>query len=147
MKNVYTITLEESPSPEDVQALEKGLIAYNRLFVPEDKFQHLRLFLRAADHSLVGGLLGETYWDWLHISILWVHENLRAQGYGTQLLTRAEQEAVQRGCHSVHLDTLSFQALPFYQRLGYSVFGILPDHPVGHRRYFLKKALLSAEDH
>lgn len=33
----------------------------------------------------------------------------------------------------------SFQALPFYQKQGYSVFGELPDMPPGHVSYFLKK--------
>jgi hypothetical protein len=41
----------------------------------------------------------------------------------------------------VHLDTMSFQALPFYQKQGYTVFGILEDLPEGHRRYYLRKDL------
>jgi len=58
----------------------------------------------------------------------------------------AEEEARRRGCHSVHLDTLSFQALPFYQKHGYAVFGALENHPVGHTRYFLKKKLDQSPD-
>jgi hypothetical protein len=37
------------------------------------------------------------------------------------------------------LDTFSFQARPFYEKLGYEVFGQLEDYPRGHSRYFLQK--------
>ncbi len=136
-----TITIEDSPHSDDVRAIQHGLEAFNRQYAPEDNYQPLTVFLRTADQTLIGGLLGETYWGWLHISILWLHESVRGQGYGQQLLHAAEQEAARRGRHHVHLDTLSFQALPFYEKHGYRVFGVLDDHPMGHRRYFLTKEL------
>ena len=52
-----------------------------------------------------------------------------------------EQEAKERGCIGVHLDTFSFQALPFYQKLGYEVFGEIEDHPIGHTRHYVKKLI------
>ena len=55
----------------------------------------------------------------------------------------AEQEARDRGCSHAHCDTYDFQALPFYQKLGYQVFGQLEDYPAGHTRYFLQKRTLS----
>jgi hypothetical protein len=56
-------------------------------------------------------------------------------------MTLAEAEAVQRGCRAVALDTFSFQARGFYERLGYSVFGVLNDCPPGHSRFYLTKRL------
>ncbi|MDB5536981.1 MAG: Acetyltransferase family protein, partial [Devosia sp.] len=41
----------------------------------------------------------------------------------------------------IWLDTFSFQARPFYEKLGYSVFGTIPDYPPGGARYFLSKTL------
>jgi hypothetical protein len=41
----------------------------------------------------------------------------------------------------VWLDTFSFQAREFHERLGYTVFGTITDCPPGHSRFFLKKAL------
>jgi GNAT superfamily N-acetyltransferase len=135
------ITVEENPSEQDVRAVREGLNGFNRLHAPEEVYRQMALFLREADGTVSGGLLGETYWGWLHVGILWLEEKKRGQGYGSQLLVAAEQEAVRRACRSVHLDTLSFQALPFYEKNGYSVFGVLDDLPMGHRRFFLFKKL------
>jgi GNAT superfamily N-acetyltransferase len=136
-----SISLEPSPSPQDVSIVEAGLRAYNLLHAPDDDHQLLHIFLRAPDGSIRGGLLGDTYWGWLYIRILWLHESVRQQGYGGRMLALAEAEAVRRGCHAAHLDTMSFQAQPFYERHGYTVFGVLDDLPVGHRRIFLQKTL------
>lgn len=53
----------------------------------------------------------------------------------------AEAEAVRRGCHHALLDTFDFQARPFYERLGYRVWGELADFPAGHTWFYLSKAL------
>ena len=56
--------------------------------------------------------------------------------------TRAEAEAIRRGCLGAWLDTFSFQARGFYERLGYAVFGALADYPPGHDRFFMQKPLV-----
>ena len=82
-------------------------------------------------------------WGWLLVDILWLDEPLRGAGLGTKLLRQAEAEAQEAGCSRAVLDTLEFQALPFYERHGYSVFGVLEDYPPGFRRYHLQKKLTS----
>jgi GNAT superfamily N-acetyltransferase len=141
MSEAYTIILEEAPEQAAIDAVRAGLEAYNRIYAGEATFRPLTLLLRGADGKLAGGLLGGTYWGWLYIEILWLAEQVRGQGYGTRMLATAEREAIVRGCHGAHLDTMSFQALPFYQRHGYSVFGQIENMPRGHTRYFLKKTL------
>ena len=90
---------------------------------------------------MLGGLLGETYWGWLYVETLYVSDELRGQGWGTKLLAEGEAEALRRGCRAVHLDTMSYQALPFYEKLGYTVWGTLENFIDGHDRYFLQKQL------
>src|SRR6185369_8922717 len=89
----------------------------------------------------IGGLWGRTAYDWLFVELLFVPESLRGQGVGTDLMRRAEQEAVARKCHSAWLDTFEFQARGFYERLGYRCFAQLGDYPVGSSRYFMSKVL------
>jgi len=136
------LSLEQNASEEEVLFVQQGLRSFNNHFIVDDGFQSVTIFLRKEDGSIAGGLLGEIYWGWLHISILWIDENFRGLGYGEQLLRMAEEEAIQKSCHSVHLDTESFQAQRFYEKHGYTVFGLLDDHPIGHQRIFLVKKLL-----
>ena len=58
-----------------------------------------------------------------------------------KLLAEAEREAVNRGCHHVHLDTMSWQAPEFYKKHGYEVVGVLPDIPNVNQKYLFMKAL------
>ena len=137
----YTITTTASPEPADDQFVRLMLFQYNLLHSEDDRHQLLAVFARDDSGAITGGLLGGTYWDWLHVDILWVREDARRQGLGKRLLAAAEEEAVRRGCRHAHVDTLDFQAPDFYLRQGYTVWGVLEDLPPGHRRIFLKKEL------
>ncbi len=53
----------------------------------------------------------------------------------------AENFAKAKGFSYIRTETLSFQARPFYEKLGYKLFGELPDYPKGHTTYCLVKAL------
>ena len=57
-------------------------------------------------------------------------------------MQKAEQIALEHGCVGVWLDTFAFQARPFYEKLGYTCFGQIDDHPRGSARYFLQKRLV-----
>jgi GNAT superfamily N-acetyltransferase len=131
----------EDPTEEDRQAILAPLEATNQALGFVWHQQQLALVLQDDEARIIGGLLGELHWGWLHVSILAVTERLRGKGWGSRLLLEAERIAIEQGCHHAWLDTFSFQARPFYERLGYTVFGELPDYPVGHSRYFLSKAL------
>jgi ribosomal protein S18 acetylase RimI-like enzyme len=99
--------------------------------------------LRDEQGQIVGGLLGQLLYSWLRIEILAVAEQYRGQDWGQRLMEEAERRAVEAGCHSAWVDTFSFQAPGFYQRLGYRVFGELPDYPAGQTRLFLCKRLFA----
>jgi GNAT superfamily N-acetyltransferase len=135
----YTISMDDQPSEADIHLLIRNLAAYNNTQAEKENWQRLAIFIRDDRGEMAGGLCGYTHWDWLFISHLWVVEALRGQGYGTELVTRAEREGARRGCRRAYLDTFDFQALGFYQKRGYEVFGLLEDFPAGHRRYFLQK--------
>jgi GNAT superfamily N-acetyltransferase len=136
----YQITRSDQHSRDEEDIVSEGLYAYNRSHIPEN-YQPLNLYVRDESGEIKGGLLGATYWGWCAVNILWLPDDLRGKGYGKRLMQIAEDEARRRGCHGAHLDTMSFQALPFYQKLGYAIFGQIDDIPVGHTRYFLKKSL------
>jgi hypothetical protein len=59
-------------------------------------------------------------------------------------MVHIETAARGRGCVAAHLDTFSFQALPFYLGLGYRHFGTLDSYPPGETRHFLWKPLTTS---
>ena len=132
------ITLSESIPDEDRDFVLRSLVAYNKARTTGETYRDLNVLAR-HDGEIVGGLQASTIWNWLFVKILWVEESFRGKGLGKRMLLAAEQEAVTRGCLHAHLDTFDFQALPFYQKQGYEIFGQLEDYPVGHRRYYLQK--------
>jgi len=138
MKPPIRIELDEAPSREDRKALGRAIDAFNARTVPysQDRFA---IHMRDAGGMLVGGLDGILYWEWLFVDNLWVHDDLRGLGHGRDLLARGERYAHERGCHSAWLET--FQALGFYLKCGYGVFGTLEDYPPGQTRSFLRKRL------
>jgi GNAT superfamily N-acetyltransferase len=141
MADEYQIVYVDEPEKSAWGIIGRGVANYNKQQAGDNKFQRLCFVLHAPDQTIVGGVLGETYWDWLYIDLLWVKDELRGRGYGHRLLVAAEQEARQRGAKNAYLDTFSFQAPDFYERHGYQVFGELQDFPPGYQRYFLKKEL------
>jgi len=98
------------------------------------------LSLREGDR-IVGGLIGHTNWDWLHIEVLSVAAHLRSRGYGRQLMEKAEGIACAHGCVGAWVDTYTFQSPAFYERLGYRIFATLPNYPGAEQRIFLMKML------
>jgi GNAT superfamily N-acetyltransferase len=133
------IEIGTDASSSDRQIITDGLNAFNRLQVPADNYSPLCVFARSDCGKTIGGLLGETFWRWLHIDLLWIEEGERGHGLGTQLMLAAEEEAIKRDCTGAFVNTMDFQAPEFYRRLGYSEAGQIPDLPPGHRRIHLQK--------
>lgn len=132
------LSFEKNPPRDLRRTLGERIDEFNARTVPFEQEQ-FALVLRDADDSLVGGLYAVLYWGWLFVDELWIDDDWRGNGLGSELLRRAEMWAREHGCHSVWLDT--FQAHGFYEKLGYEVFGTLDDYPAGQRRSFLKKRI------
>ncbi|HWU77210.1 MAG TPA: GNAT family N-acetyltransferase [Rhodanobacter sp.] len=139
------IEVTTSPAPEDLRFLSEGIQDYNRRTVPgiAEVSDDLRFaaFARDTDGNLLGGIRAGAFWGYLCIELLWLSEAARGGGIGSQLVASAEAFARKHGFTRARVETTSFQARPFYERLGYAVFGVLEDCPPGHCSYYLKKDL------
>jgi len=135
------ISSEPEAPAADVEAVRAGLLAFNETFVGPANSASVQLFVRDSDGNVLGGLLGSRRWGWLYVDKLWIREDLRGKDLGTKLLMQAEEEAIAAGCTVAALDTFSYQARPFYEKLGYRVWATLEDYPPGYHMYFLRKDL------
>jgi GNAT superfamily N-acetyltransferase len=133
------VTVERTPDEASSMAVAAGLHAFNAPHMQRADAVPFNVILRDDAGAIVGGALCEVRWHWLFVDMLWVSDAHRGQGAGTALLAAAEAEARRRGCTKAHLDTISFQARPFYEKLGWTLFGTLEDYPPGHTRFYLQK--------
>ena len=132
------------PSDQACAAIDDGLRVYNLEHLGQAMISNdHRVLVKVEDRegNLIGGVYGEMFWDWLHVKTLWVSKDHRGRGIGSALLRKVEQAALLRGFHGCHLETTSFQALDFYRKHGYEIFGELEGKPQGTTWYFIKKKL------
>lgn len=141
MSKTHKVIIESEPSPGDMQLLVKGLTEFNASHANGDVPNYLLATVKNSGGQMAGGLLGATYLGWLQIQVVWLDDSVRGHGYGSELMALAEEEALRRGCARAFVETLSFQALPFYEKCGYEVFSRLADFPPGGARYALTKNL------
>lgn len=133
------ITEVSQPDENDFEVLKNGLNGYNEMFSGLLYREKVSSFVKDENDQTVGSILGEIKWGWLHVEGLWVSDTARSSGLGSKLLCKLEDYASSKGVTNFRLETTSFQALGFYQKQGYVLFGQLPDMPPTHTSYFLKK--------
>ncbi len=135
----FTISVDEHPQTADEQVVHEGLHAFNVPFIGDGDERPISCFVRDAEGRTVGGLTGRIKWRWLYVARFWLPESLRGQGTGSRVMAEIEAYAWSHDCLGVHLDTFEYQALPFYEKLGYEVYGTLDGYPPGYRQFYLRK--------
>jgi len=139
---LFDIVTIENPGQDDFAAIAGPLDAFNTSRAGPDGYATLAILLKdSATGAAIGGLWGESFYDWMFVKLFFVPETLRGSGMGSRIMAEAERIALARGCTGLWLDTFEFQARGFYEKLGFAVFGTLGDHPRGMNRYFLQKRL------
>ncbi len=135
------LNVTDNVTHQDLDEVRHGLNAFNSRFINIDELQAIGVFIKDESGRKLAGLTGSTSGNWLRIDMLWVSDELRGQGAGSKLMLAAEAEARQRGCIYAQVDTASFQARPFYEKLGYQLRFSLDNYPREHQRHYLSKAL------
>lgn len=135
------IVFTDTPDYAAREPILRALIAYSEAHSrPMDARPVAVLLTDPQAGHIIGGLWGRTAWGWLHMDTLYVPDALRGAGLGSMLVRIAEAEALKRECVGAWLDTFSFQARGFYERLGYRVIGTIENQPPGHARHFMQKS-------
>jgi ribosomal protein S18 acetylase RimI-like enzyme len=129
--------------PELNEVLDKGLDEYNFAATGTTAADQSHFSVKVVDDSgaIVGGLAAWTWAGLCGISMLWVREDSRKDGWGSKILLAAEEEARRRGCDRVSVASFTFQAPEFYQRHGYVETGRTLGIPGGHEDVHMFKGL------
>ncbi len=97
------------------------------------------IFVKDDFQNVLGGVTGCIFYGSLYIDSLWVDRSLRHQGWGTKLMEEAEKVGKERGAHFANLNTMDWEALPFYQKLGYSIEFIREGYNKDSKMFLLRK--------
>lgn len=119
MKEELSLSVHDEIPADEARVVDQGLDDSNAAAAPIRQVRPLCCFARLENGALVGGAIGRTWGQCCELQQLWVDPAYRGLGAGTRLVRRFEEAAVARGCSVFYLDTFSFQARPFYERLGY----------------------------
>ena len=134
------IRLENTES-QKAQEIGNLIRSYNRSKRETAESEPLNLYIEDEHGQLQAGLVAETFGNWLEIEYLFVKEELRGQGIGSQLLQQAESEAKKRNCRFAFVNTYQFQAPAFYQKYGYKEVFTMKDYPYTGQRHYYQKEL------
>jgi GNAT superfamily N-acetyltransferase len=133
--------LEDDPDDKTLTAMIAGLRAFNADAVSGVASHRITAAIRDEAGALHGGVIGRMAGDSVYIEVVWTDDAARGQGLGAEAMRLVEDEARKLGAREAWLYTMSFQAKPFYEKLGYTQFAQLAWLEGRHARHFMRKDL------
>ncbi len=132
--------LKSDDSVELSDQLRTNIVTYNKQHF---NAQRIPLGFKFVDKKqvLVAGICGQVFGNWLLINWLWCDDSVKGRGLASRLLNELESKATALGAKMAQLDTLDFQAKPFYEKNGYQVKYQMANYPLDGCRYFMEKSL------
>lgn len=99
------------------------------------------IFIKNKQDQILGGLTGVTFYGSLYIDSLWVDKTIRSQGWGTKLMREAEMLGKKHGARFITLNTMDWEGLLFYQKLGFAIEFTREGYEKNSKMYLLRKNL------
>ncbi|TWX65191.1 GNAT family N-acetyltransferase [Colwellia demingiae] len=135
------IEVLENPEQELIDYLNKQISDFNWANWEVNERIPLAVQIKNDQGEVIAGAAARSFGNWLLLDTLWVSDELRGQNIGSKILKEIEASGKKRGCIKCLLDTLNFQAMPFYEKHGYKTKWIQQDYPKTGCKYFMVKEL------
>jgi len=140
-KSQPPIEILQFPEQHLIDFLDNRIAEFNWKNWEVSERKPIAVQIKDDNGDIIAGSAGRTFGNWLLINTLWVADDLRGNNIGKQLLEAIENAAKERGCIKCLLDTLNFQAMPFYQKYGYKTQWTQENYPKTGCRYYMVKDL------
>lgn len=142
----YTISYDSAPIPDDTKIIWEGISEHARKMKGFPQGRPFAFFIRNKNGQIKGGCSGYIYYGCLYVDLLWVDELLRGKQFGTRLIKDAEKLAQDNNCNFIAVNTMDFEALEFYKKLGFTVEFERKGFDKNSCMYFLRKDLKNSYD-
>lgn len=136
----YYFEYQKIPEEKDAMILFEGI---NDEAVERgmQRMQPFGIYIKDEEERNVGGVYGYFIYGGVHIDLLWLSKELRHQGWGLKLMLETEAIARERKCKFATVNTMDWEALTFYQKLGYQIEFTREGYEKQSKMYFLRKKI------
>ncbi len=133
-------TIEESILNDDlVKLIFHGFAEHSLAKTGHDGGMQEITLIASHSKSIHGILHGKTFWGGFHIKHLYLIPEARGQGLGRKLMLQAIEKAKTMDCRFAFVETMSFQAVGFYQKLGFKQEFAREGYQQGVTFHYLRK--------
>ena len=131
--------LQEKCSDELTQIMYKELAQHAIENTGFFEIAEVIAFIAKDGDKFAGAITVQPYWGSLHIKLLVVKKEYRSQKIATQLMQQVIEYGKENNFRFAFVETFSFQALKFYQKLGFELEFTRPGYSHGVSFHYLKK--------
>ncbi len=117
----YKIEFEPNPNHDDIDIIWKGISENAKITRGHNPGKSFAFFIKDENNNIKGGCTGYIFYGCLYVDLLWVDSLLRRNKYGSKLMDKAQELAKENLCHFIAVNTMDFEALDFYKKLGFFV--------------------------
>jgi len=120
-------------------AIVEGFREYSLEKIGANEFLPREFFEAKINGKTIGYLIVRKFGGQLHIKTLLVNKENRSKGVGTKLIQKAFEFGKENGCTFAFVETMDFQALSFYQKLGFKIDFIRDGYSKNSSLYYLSR--------
>lgn len=132
-------TIPKGKETEVSELLLNGIYAEAKKAKSMNEILSFGFIVNDDKEQIIGGITGFTFYGNHHIDMLWIHPDFRNLGLGSLLIHHAEQLGAERESKFITVSTMDWEALSFYQNLGFEIEFERKGYEKDSKAYFLKK--------
>ncbi|MBA8666715.1 GNAT family N-acetyltransferase [Holosporaceae bacterium 'Namur'] len=138
------VKIEQTPLTEQIKnTIFKGFAEHAIERTGIDGINNAISFVAYQGNEFIGAIVVELFWSQLHIKYLYVKKEYRGQNLGNQLTEHALNSGRSHKCDFAFVETMSFQALDFYKKVGFELEFTRAGYAKNTSFHYLKKYLLT----
>lgn len=139
MQELYHLKRDDNPILETI--LYAGLNDEAVAAKGMNRISTFGICIKNETQNILGGAKGVVLYGNLYVDALWMDKKIRHQGWGAKLMAEAENIGKECGCTFATVNTMDWEALPFYQKLGYNIEFIREGFENDSKMFMLRKKL------
>jgi ribosomal protein S18 acetylase RimI-like enzyme len=137
------ITIRQQPMTEDLKKeIYEGFKHHAVTMTGYNELSDPIAFVANNNNLFAGAIVVQLFWGALHIKNLYIDTSYRHKGLGTRLMEYAFNFGYEKKCSFAFTETMSFQALEFYKKVGFQLEFTRSGYSHGTSFHYLKKEFL-----